>query len=201
MPYVANGKNVMLDALGAVAVFASLHTAIPNASGSNEVTGGSPAYARKAIVWSAATAGSMDKNATDPIFDVPAGDVFYVGLWSASTGGTFYGYMPINGGTIAGVGTATTADVITSNGHGLADTNRVTLQTVAGESLPTGLDATTIYFVRDVTTDTFKLALTSGGTAIDITAVGELAFQKVISETFGSQGTLTVDTATLNLNG
>lgn len=201
MPYVANGKNVMLDALGAVAVFASLHSAIPNASGSGEISGGSPAYARKAIVWSAAAAGSMDKNATDPIFDVPAGDVFYVGLWSAGTGGTFYGYMPINGGTIAGVGTAATSDAITSNGHGLADTNRITLQTVAGESLPAGLDATTIYFVRDATTDTFKLALTSGGTAIDITAVGELAFQKVIPETFGSQGTLTVDTATLNLNG
>src|SRR5262245_25246424 len=145
MPYSTNGKNVMLDALGAVALFASLHSDIPNASGSNEISGGSPAYARKAIAWASASGGSMDKTATDPVFDVPGStSVFYVGLWSLSTGGTFYGYMPINGGTISGVGTAATDDTITSNGHGLSNTDRITLQTVAGETLPTGLDATTI---------------------------------------------------------
>lgn len=202
MPYSDNGKNVMLNALGALAVYASLHTDIPNSSGSNEVSGGSPAYARKAIAYDSAASGSMDKNATDPVFDVPAATtVFYIGLWSASTAGTFYGYMPINGGTIKGVGTAATDDTITSNGHGLSDTNRVTLQTVAGESLPTGLSASVIYYVVSSATNTFKVSLTSGGSAVDITAVGELSFQKVIPETFGSQGTLTLDTATLDLNG
>ncbi len=202
MPYSDNGKNAMLDALGALAVYGSLHEGIPNGSGSNEISGGSPAYARKALVWSGAASGSMDKNATDPVFDVPSGKtIYYVGLWSAVTSGTFYGYMPINGGTLAGVGTAATSDVITSNGHGLADTDRVTVQTVAGESLPTGLSATVIYYVVSSATNTFSLSLTSGGAAVDITAVGELAWQKVIPETFGSQGTLTVDTASLNLNG
>lgn len=37
---------------------------------------------------------------------------------------------------------------------------------------PPGLSAATTYFVRDKTTNTFKLALTSGGTAINITVDG-----------------------------
>jgi acyl CoA:acetate/3-ketoacid CoA transferase alpha subunit len=41
-----------------------------------------------------------------------------------------------------------------------------------GESLPTGVDASTIYFVVTVSGDTFKLALTSGGAAIDLTTTG-----------------------------
>lgn len=86
-----NGKNVMLDALGAVAVWASLHTADPGTTGASEVTGGSPAYARKAITWNAASGGALDNNA-NPTFDVPAGvTVSHYGLWSAVSGGTFYG--------------------------------------------------------------------------------------------------------------
>ena len=42
----------------------------------------------------------------------------------------------------------------------------------SGGALPTGLSALTDYFVRDYTAGTFKLALTSGGTAVDITGVG-----------------------------
>lgn len=206
MPYSTAGKNLMLAALAGTnpttpITHVSLHTDLPNDSGSNEATGGSPAYARKAVAFASPASGSMDKDATDPVFDVPAGTYFYAGFWSASTAGTFLSYAPINGGTLRGVGTASTADVITSNGHGLADTNRVTLQTVAGESLPTGLSATVIYFVVSSATNTFSLSLTSGGSAVDITAVGELAWQKVIPEVYASQGTLTIDTATLDQNG
>lgn len=85
------GKNLMLDALGAVAVYASLHTADPGTSGTSEVAGGSPAYARKAITWNAAASGNLDNNA-NPTFDVPAGTtITHFGLWSASSGGTYYG--------------------------------------------------------------------------------------------------------------
>ena len=50
MPYSTLGKNAMLDALGALAVFVSLHDGDPGESGANEIAGGSPAYARKAVV-------------------------------------------------------------------------------------------------------------------------------------------------------
>lgn len=84
-------KNLMLDALGAVAVYASLHTADPGATGTSEVAGGSPAYARKAITWNAASSSDLDNNA-NPTFDVPASTtITHFGLWSAVTAGTFYG--------------------------------------------------------------------------------------------------------------
>lgn len=44
-------KNSMLDHLGTLVGFASLHTADPGTSGTSEVAGGAPAYARKAITW------------------------------------------------------------------------------------------------------------------------------------------------------
>lgn len=61
-------------------------------------------------------------------------------------------------------------DVCTMVGHGLSDTNTVTLASTG--TLPAGLAADTQYFIRDATADTFKLAATSGGTAIDITDTG-----------------------------
>lgn len=94
MPFSTSGKNVMLDQLGTVAVYASLHTADPGTNGANEATGGSPAYARKSITWNAASGTKTASNA--PVFDVPAGTYTHFGLWSASSGGTFYG-----GGTLS----------------------------------------------------------------------------------------------------
>ena len=41
------GKNLMLEALADVALYMALYT---DAGGTTEVSGGSPAYARKAII-------------------------------------------------------------------------------------------------------------------------------------------------------
>jgi hypothetical protein len=93
-------KNLMLNALAGVnptlsAAYASLHTADPGSTGTNEVSGGSPPYARRAITWNTATSGDLDDN-TIPAFDVPASTtITHFGLWSASTAGTFLG-----GGTL-----------------------------------------------------------------------------------------------------
>lgn len=81
-------KNYMADQLGGQIGFVGLLTS--DSSGS-EVSGGSPAYARKAVTWNAASAGNLDSSNT-PVFDVPAGTtITHVGLFSASTGGTYYG--------------------------------------------------------------------------------------------------------------
>jgi hypothetical protein len=104
------GKNVMLDGLGAVALKASLHTADPGTTGANEVAGGAPAYAKKAITWNAAAGGDLDNNA-NPVFDVPAGTtVTHFGLWS-NDGLTFYGGGALAASeTFAGQGTYTLTD-------------------------------------------------------------------------------------------
>jgi hypothetical protein len=102
-----NAKNAMLDALAGVAAYGSLHTADPGTTGTNEVTGGSPAYARKALSWASASGGSVALQATFPVFDVPATTVAYVGMFSASSGGTYYGHWDVTDEVFAGQGTYT----------------------------------------------------------------------------------------------
>jgi len=62
-------------------------------------------------------------------------------------------------------------NVLTAVGHSYADTDPVRFWNTGG-SLPGGLVANTDYYVRDVSGDTFKVAATSGGSAIDITTPG-----------------------------
>jgi len=86
---------------------ASLHTANPDPSGGSEVTGGTPAYARKSITWSAASAGSMSAS-NQPVFDVPpATTVSHVGFWSAVTAGTYFGMADVTDETFGAQGTYT----------------------------------------------------------------------------------------------
>lgn len=208
MVYSTNAKNLMLDHLAAGTVsggqitHVSLHDGDPGDSGANEISGGSPAYARIAIAHgTGAAGGSISHDGADPVFDVPAGTtVLYVGFWSAITAGTFYGYIPINGGAVDGVGQGlNTGDVIEAPAHGLVDNDRVFLQAPVGGSLPAGLVAGTLYHVVSGTADTFQVSLAQGGGAVVITVDGQVYFQKVIPEVFGSQGTLTLDTSTLKL--
>ena len=85
----ANGLNAQVGGLTAVAAYASLHSAEPNASGSNEISGGS--YTREAISWAAASNGTAASNA-NITFDVPGSTtIAWLGYWSAASGGTFYG--------------------------------------------------------------------------------------------------------------
>lgn len=56
-----------------------------------EISGGSPAYARKSVTWTSASGGTI-RPSSDLTFDVPGGKT--VGGWrgySAASGGTNYG--------------------------------------------------------------------------------------------------------------
>ena len=65
-------------------------------------------------------------------------------------------------------------DVVTATGHNYVDGTQVTVSTAG--TLPAPLVAATNYYVRDAAANTFKLALTRGGTAIDITTAGNGTF-------------------------
>lgn len=58
-------------------------------------------------------------------------------------------------------------DVVTWTSHTFANDDRVYFTTTG--TLPTGLTANTAYFVRDQATNTFKVAATAGGAAINLT--------------------------------
>lgn len=69
-----------------------------------ELSGGSPAYARKAVTWTSASGGIVRPNA-DLVFDVPSGAT--VAGWrgySASTGGTNYGGQDLTPAEFEGQG-------------------------------------------------------------------------------------------------
>lgn len=103
-------KNLMLDALTAVAIFVSAHSADPGTTGTSELAGGSPAYARKSITWNAAASANADSS-NQPVIDVESGDtVAWLGLFSALTAGTFYGSADVTDEAFGSQGTYTVTD-------------------------------------------------------------------------------------------
>lgn len=104
----ANGLNAQVTGLTAVASYASLHTAEPDANGSSEVTGSS--YTRETISWGAASNGTAS-NDQAIVFDVPGSTtISHIGYWSAASAGTFYGSRALNASqTYATDGTYTIA--------------------------------------------------------------------------------------------
>lgn len=76
---------------------------------------------------------------------------------------------------LAATGVTFTADAstnfLTSAAHGLVDGQEIAVANTGG-ALPAPLVKTKRYFVRDKTANTFKLALTVGGAAIDLTTAG-----------------------------
>lgn len=159
MSHPAATKNAALD--GLTFTQASLHTGYPGTTGANEVTGGT--YARKNITMNAAAGGTRALNAA-VTFDVPASTIRFIGFWNA---GTFIGYAPNGGATPKNFVNVASTDLIHCPSHGFSDTQKIVF---LWGTAPGGLTTGTVYYVRDSATDTFKVAATSGGSAIDLTS-------------------------------
>lgn len=90
----ATQKNNLATAYGNAATHAAIYSTVPAGSAGTEPSGGSPAYARKAISWSAPTNGVITATVN---FDVPAGfTVRGAGVHTALTAGTY-----LDGGAVA----------------------------------------------------------------------------------------------------
>ncbi len=88
MPIRTDGmRQLVANSYTGAATHGSVHTADPGTTGASEVTGGTPAYARKALTWTAGTTGTATASAT---YDIPSGvTAAWGGIWSALTAGTF----------------------------------------------------------------------------------------------------------------
>jgi hypothetical protein len=76
-----------------------------------EISGGSPAYARKAIAFAAAAAGLLDDSTNGAVVDVPAAAVVdFVSFHSAVSAGTLLGIDSVTQETFAAQGTYTVTD-------------------------------------------------------------------------------------------
>jgi hypothetical protein len=185
-------KNAMLD--GQAYDNASLHTAFPGTTGANEVTGGAPAYARKAITVNAASGGSRQLNAA-VTFDVPATTVKWIGYWSA---GVFVCTAPNGGATPKNFMAIPSTDTVYSTAHGFTDGTKIVF---FNGTPPGGLTEGTTYFTRDGATDTFKVAATLGGAAIDLTTASSFGCVvcAITEDVYASQGTHQLSTTTVTI--
>lgn len=182
-------RNQLINALSVTQL--SLHSAYPGVTGTGELSGGTPAYVRKAVTVSTAT-GGIRPIASSVTFDVAAGTtVRWVGAWD---GATFKGCAP-NGGSAARLFSVVTGtDTIVSTSHGWSDGQKIVF---FRGTPPGGLTEGTVYFVRDATTDTFKVAATAGGAAIDLTSgpAYECDVSAIVEDTYASQDTHTIGTS------
>lgn len=183
-------KNAMLDAISIDAI--SAHTGFPGTTGANEVAGGS--YARVASTFAAASGGTRSLSASAGISIPSSTTVSWLGLWGA---GVFKGYAPNDGAPREFIASAST-DTFTVPGHGYVDTQKVVFY---GDTVPGGLTEGTVYYVSGATADTFQVAATAGGSAIDITSAGGSAcvVSPITEEAYGGGGTHTVTSWTLGL--
>jgi hypothetical protein len=84
-------------------------------------------------------------------------------------------------------------DYLTCNGHGLKTHDQVVVAN-SGGALPTGLAASTRYFVRDVSKNKFRLATIPDGGSIDLTTDG------TGTNTFYQVGSVQFDPASANVD-
>jgi hypothetical protein len=196
-----NGRHACLSGLAGVVTHISAHTGLPDANGSSEVAGG--LYARVPVTWAAPSSGLRGNSALLTVEIPAATTVTHLGYWSALTGGTHYGHSPVNP-TVDGYGqvgpNGVTIDSLTSNGHGLVDGRRVAFLPPAGDALPGGVSTAVLYYVVTAGTDTFSIALTSGGAAVDLTSQGKFYFQSCTPEVFAGAGQLTIAAGALLLD-
>lgn len=104
----------------------------------------------------------LKTGATGPLFSLKAGTDLYTGVQSC----TLVGQKATQNITTTATASAAT-NIITAAGHGLTTSTLLRFTALTGG---TGLGLGVQYYARDVTTDTFRVALTDGGTPIDITA-------------------------------
>jgi hypothetical protein len=219
MPFNDSGKNLMLDALdegatppGITHVGVHQITNDPGTStnaNSGEPTVGTAGYARQSVQWVAAT-GGQKANSNALTFDVPAGTYGYFTLWNNATAnsGNYRGYIPFGGSTslkgFFSVDTDLSTDTLFAVAHGMSDGDRVILFNVFSEALPTGTGLTegALLYVVASSADSFKVSTTSGGSPIDITAKGggEGYWQRIVPESFGAPGQITVAAGALVLD-
>lgn len=177
-------KNSVLAAINPDT--ASLHTAFPGITGANECSGGG--YARKAVAF-AVESGGMRVQTGSAVFNVSTQTVRWIGYWAGSS---WLYAAPAGGATPKNFVVVPGTDTAYSPAHGWVSGQKVA---IFNGTPPNGVTEGQILYVRDETTDTFKVAATLGGTAIDMTSAPSWgAVVAAVSElVYPSTGTFTLE--------
>lgn len=104
------GRNAACNGFTSAATHGSVYTTAiggtaPNQTAGTEPTGGSPAFARKALTWGSVSAGANSASAT---FDIPSGTtIVAAGVHTALTGGSYLDGGSVTSQNFASQGTYT----------------------------------------------------------------------------------------------
>ena len=97
-------RNSLATKYGVSATHGALYTTVPGGTAGTEVTGGTPAYARKVWSWGAAAASAV--TATAAVFDVPASTTIAgAGNHDALTAGNYLDGAAVTNQAFASQGT------------------------------------------------------------------------------------------------
>lgn len=189
MAFFSPAVTAMLNALTFTTT--SLHNAYPGSTGTNELSGGG--YARQTPSFGSESGGV--RTATSNTWSVGASsNVAWQGWWN---GADFLCCAP-NGGAPKEFVAVPSSDTIYCPSHGWSDTQTIVFWK---GTVPGGLTEGTVYYVRDATSDTFKVAATAGGTAIDITSAGtsNCLVSNITVQNYASASSHTITSATIGL--
>src|SRR3954471_6503141 len=110
----ATTRTAMAAYYATQAPFAALYSTVPGAAAGTELTGGAPAYARKAGTWG--TAATSAVTSTPPAFDVASGStVAGMGYHSLVSGGTFWDGASVTSQAFSSQGTYTVTATYTQS--------------------------------------------------------------------------------------
>lgn len=195
-------KNLMLNALNNYGANVAAHTDFPDTDGSeNEVSGGSPAYARKTYTWATASGGAKAASST-PTLDLPADTTVkwlsYRIIDLVSETQTFAAIVP-TGGSPQRYQADTSNNLIMCADHGFEDGDLVAFW---GGTIPGGLTEGQEYYVVFSDTDAFQVSETEGGYEIELTSAqdGDTFVSIMEPEEAESQSTMDVTPIVFNLN-
>lgn len=87
----ATMKNTLANAYAGAALFQTIFTSAgPYSSAGTEPTGGSPAFARKSVVWNTGATSNGVVSANGVVFDIPSGtNAQGTGFFTAASAGTY----------------------------------------------------------------------------------------------------------------
>ena len=183
-------KNSLLN--GLVVDHMSLHIAFPGTIGANEVTGGS--YVRQTLALPTSS-GGMRYQPAPTAFSVPACTVPWIGLWAGSV---FVAAIPNGGFTPRNYMAIATSDTIYCASHGYNNGDKITFYQ---GTPPGGITEGMTVYARDVATDTFKVAATSGGLALDLTSSSSFGciVSRITEDVFATPGSESIPSVTITV--
>jgi len=176
-PNIGDASGLQPSA-GAGSLYIGLATADPTGGDQTTSEAGYTGYARVAVARSGAgwtVTGATVTNAAVIAFPLCSGGSSTVAYWTVGTASSGAGVLlysyPLTATVYACTGT-TSGNVVFAPGHNFIVNDTIVFSAIGAESLPGGISAGTIYYVKTVSGDSITISTSLGGATLTISADG-----------------------------